>query len=68
MTNLGEMIDHAAQVAGESHHLLRLDDAARRIAGYLGEPDRADEIAEALLRACMIRRVPVEIEHWTVRV
>jgi acyl-CoA dehydrogenase len=62
-SDIAEYVEAAVQVAKESGRLLRIDATARRIALALGEQDRIDEIAEALLAACVRNGVTVEMDH-----
>jgi hypothetical protein len=62
-SQMAEYVEAAVQVARESDRLLRIDATARRIALALGEQDRIDEIAEALLRAYIRNGVTVEMDR-----
>ena len=62
-SDIAEYVEAAVQVARESDRLLRIDATARKIASALGEQDRIDEIAEALLRACVRDGITVEMDR-----
>jgi len=62
-SDIDDYVRAADQVARETDRLVRIDATAHKIASAVGEPDRVDEIAEALLEACVQHRIAVEIDR-----
>ncbi len=62
-SEIAEHVAAAIRVAREDHGLLRIGQTAQKIAATVGRPDRADFIADVLLRACVEHRVTIEIER-----
>ena len=60
---IDDYVDAAVGIAAESGALLRVDDISRKIAGAIGAPEQMDQIAQALLEACIRQKVPVEMNH-----
>jgi hypothetical protein len=58
-----ELIEDAVQVAQETKRVLSIQATAQQIAACVGAPARIDDIAEALLEACVRAGVAVEIDR-----